>query len=129
MNTITDIKERTARGPALKVNDEVPVDIEHLNLFTDGDPDEEKELLDLFFEQASLSVVELDAALGKEDHEAWEKVAHRLKGSAANLGAHILSGACAEAEAEFQTDHASKTMFLISIKASLNDVQRFFEGR
>ena len=36
-----------------------PVDMDHLNMFTDGDANEERELLDLFFDQADLSLSEL----------------------------------------------------------------------
>ena len=38
---------------------EPPVDMEHLAMFTDGDPDEEKELFDIFFEQAAVSYTHL----------------------------------------------------------------------
>ena len=106
--------------------DEPPVDMEHLNMFTDGDPDEERELLDLFFEQADLSISELETALNSDDDEAWKKAAHRLKGAAANLGANMLSSACAEAEKRYEDSQALKEGMLADIKIKLKNVQLFF---
>ena len=107
-------------------SDQPPVDMAHLNLFTDGDPDEERELLDLFFEQADLSISELETALTSDDDEAWKKAAHRLKGAAANLGANTLSTSCAEAEKQYEENQISKEGMLASIKIKLNEVQLFF---
>ncbi len=108
---------------------EPPVDMEHLNMFTDGDSEEEKELLDLFFEQAELSITELQDNYGDANCEEWKKAAHRIKGAAANLGANILSAACAEAEQNYEQDQVAKETMLADIKMRLGDVQNFFEHR
>jgi len=105
-------------------NSEPPVDMDHLNLFTDGDKNEEKELLDLFFDQADLSVQQLKEAIEDEDNEAWKKAAHRLKGAAANLGANALSDACAEAEANCNS--SSKNQLFEDIATKLAAVKNFF---
>ena len=106
-----------------------PIDMDHFSLFSDGDPDEEKELLDLFFEQAELGIKELEEHHVSGDHEAWKKSAHRMKGAAANLGAHPLSEACKEAESRFEDDAGEKEAMLGSIKASLEELQQFFDVR
>jgi signal transduction histidine kinase/DNA-binding response OmpR family regulator len=72
---------------------------EHFRLFTDGDPVEEQQLIAIFttYAEESLYVMQMHCADG--DSDAWKKAAHKLKGSAANLGAIPLSKACAAAEA------------------------------
>ncbi len=106
---------------------EPPVDMDHLNLFTDGDKDEEKELLDLFFEQADLSLTQLRSTLKSDDHEAWKKAAHRLKGAAANLGANPLSIACAQAEEQYDQS-ALKSKMLDNIQKNLKAIYMFFDA-
>ena len=88
-----DAKKETA------VHTNIPVDLEHFNfMFEDSDPDEIKELMDLFDEQALLSLKVLEQCCLNGEQEEWKKDAHKLKGSAANLGAVDLSKACEEAE-------------------------------
>lgn len=103
-----------------------PVDMEHFNMFTDGDPNEEKELLDLFFKQAELSMGELKSASEKSDHRAWEKAAHRLKGAAANLGAANLAQICADAENNCNCDESEKSEMICAMIESLNEIKNFF---
>ena len=50
-----------------------------------------RELYDLFAEQSDLSVRELTSAVARLDHSQVRYYAHRLKGSAANIGAKALS--------------------------------------
>ncbi len=104
----------------------IPIDIAHLNLFTDGDPDTEKELLDLFFDEANSSVSSLTQSLADNDDDAWEKAAHRLKGASANLGAVPLSNACEKAEDGYEKDNADKEKMLGDIKIELNELRKFF---
>jgi CheY-like chemotaxis protein/HPt (histidine-containing phosphotransfer) domain-containing protein len=106
-----------------------PVDMERLNLFTDGDPQEEKELLDLFFQQAELSVAELEINCDEENNENWKHAAHRIKGSSANLGATILAKVCEKAEKNYNAETASKQAMLAQIKIKLNDIKDFFDAK
>lgn len=114
--------EPVEKNPSQKT----PVDMEHLEMFTDGDPDEEKELLDLFFEQADLSIKELETSYNDDQNEDWKKSAHRMKGAAANLGAEDLAASCAQAEEHYEQDQPSKHAMLTDIKTKLDDVRSFF---
>jgi two-component system sensor histidine kinase/response regulator len=51
-----------------------------------------------FLENSEAQRAELHAALEAHDHEGLGRVAHRLRGAAANLGAEPLADACAEVE-------------------------------
>ncbi len=106
-----------------------PVDLDHLLMFTEGNMDEERELLDLFFDQAELSVLELRASLEDEAQERWKKAAHRMKGAAANLGANALSGLCASAEKQYESDLDDKDEMLGLIEVALEEVSDFMSAR
>jgi two-component system sensor histidine kinase/response regulator len=127
-NTNIAPPSETTEAPqaAPQENTEPPVNMEHLNMFTDGDPDEEKELLDLFFEQAEISLSELETSCENANNEEWEKAAHRLKGASANLGANPLAKACEDAETHHDKDQSTKETILSSIKKQLSDVRAFF---
>ncbi|MCB1529419.1 MAG: response regulator [Rhodospirillales bacterium] len=108
---------------------EPPVDMKHFETFTDGDPEEEKELLDLFFKQTELSIGELEESCTDDKSEDWQRAAHRMKGAAANLGANMLAKACAEAEQNYEDNQSFKENMLAKIKTRLDALQAFFHSR
>lgn len=85
------------------------LDWERLRMFTEDDPDEERALIEMFTTHAeeSLDVLKMQCLAG--DNEEWRKAAHKLKGSAANLGANILSEECLEAEKAFELGEDEKS--------------------
>ena len=104
-------------------------DIERLELFTDGNQDEERELLDMFFEQAELSLLSLVENKDNEDPDGWRAAAHKLKGSAANLGANNLAHICEHAEKNFTKGMSEKAMMLDDIFICLDQTKTFLEAR
>lgn len=109
-------------------SNEIPaIDFNHLDMFTDGDPDEEKQLLDLFFEQTVMSIQELQEYMTSGDNEGWKKAAHRMKGAAANLGAAPLSEACKAAELNPGASDEKKTEMIKDIKANLSALRAFLK--
>lgn len=105
------------------------VDIEHLEMFTEGNLDEEKELLDLFVEQGNISIHQLEQAAEQGDDEAWRAAAHRIKGASANLGAAGLSETCANAEHSFNNPDQDKQSQLAQIKIDYEQVVNFMRAR
>lgn len=105
------------------------VDMEQLNMFTSGDMAEEKELAQLFMEQANLSIEALNLSLISNNDLEWKSAAHRFKGAAGNLGAMILHHLCKRAESHFQDAPAEKQVMLEAVIAELAQVTRFFEAR
>ena len=108
--------------------EEVPVDMEQLRLFTDGDPAEEKALADLFLEQAQEMIVILERSTGPDHSEAWKSAAHRFKGSSGNLGAMKLHHLCKRAEARFEESETQKREMLAAIEAETKRVAVFFNA-
>ncbi len=110
---------------SIEQSDEIPIDMNHLDMFTDGDPDEEKELLDLFFKQVDLSIAELEESCFNDDGEEWRKASHKLKGSAANLGANLLFGVCDEAEGRYEENKKMKQAMLANIHLKVSELRSF----
>lgn len=105
--------------------DQAPVDLTHLRQFTDGNPEEEKEFFDIFLTQAEEGVTHLSRHITDEYNEEWKRTAHKLKGSAANLGANTLSNLCKEAENLADATAENKAVMHENILNELSKVQAF----
>lgn len=124
---LDDTKAITALPAALTAAPaNLPVDLEQLRLFTNGDPEEEKALATLFLEQASMLLSTLKESLQAEAADSWKSAAHRFKGSAGNLGAMTLHEYCKQAEMHWQHTDAEKRRMLDCIDAETKRVEHFF---
>jgi signal transduction histidine kinase/DNA-binding response OmpR family regulator len=121
--------EKPQLHSAKNINESVdsPVDMEQLRMFTDGDPEEEKALAELFLEQAQDMISLLEQSVGADKHDVWKSAAHRFKGSSGNLGAMLLHNLCKRAEAHFEDDVAQKQEMLAGIKTATEQVAVFFK--
>jgi PAS domain S-box-containing protein len=117
--------------PVNTVNPGSPVNIVQLEVLTDGDPAQEKLFVDVFFE-ANEPVLEIlrQHVLGKNTDDTWKAAAHKLKGSAAQLGASRLAELCREGQERYNILTAEqKQTLLAKIEASFQQVKDFFERR
>ena len=106
-----------------------PVNISHLEMFTEGDKEMERELFSLFSEQADLTLDDMEQYCEESHANEWKSAAHKLKGAAANLGAEKLSALCFEAESGFTAPRDKKRAILSSIRKSYKEVQSFLDQR
>lgn len=87
------------RAPASEVAEAASgrplLDFEHLARYTFGDRKLEREIIELFLEQAAKSIGDLERAVTDKD---WHIAAHTLKGSSRAVGALTLADVAAEAE-------------------------------
>lgn len=67
------------------------LDFDRVEEATGGDHEFMRELVDLFLEDATDRIRELEAAVSAKDTEQLGKCAHKLKGSSANVGADHMS--------------------------------------
>ncbi len=63
------------------------------------------------------------------DQEEWRRAAHKLKGSAANMGAVILSSICLSAEKSQDLGQLDKAAILESIKIEYQRLSEYLEQR
>jgi signal transduction histidine kinase/CheY-like chemotaxis protein/HPt (histidine-containing phosphotransfer) domain-containing protein len=106
------------------------IDLSHLELFTEGDLDQEKMLADLFVTVGEGSLKILKAHIsGENTNDSWSAGAHKLKGSSAQIGANHLSALCLKAEHESQLPFEEKRALLAEIENSFEKVKEFFKAR
>ena len=105
--------------------DAPPLDMDHLNMFTDGDTEEEQQLLDVFFDQVEISLKELEDSCSNNNKDEWRKAAHKFKGSAANLGAHVLSSSCEVAEKRFDDPLEQRVVMLEDINNNVRELKLY----
>ncbi len=122
-----DLSSEKVLAEVPKENKEPPVDIKHLEIFTGGDPKEEKELFDLFIEQATFSLKEMEKTCAKEKNEAWRSQAHKIKGASTSLGANNLTALCSEAEEGYEMEEDEKKALLAGIYDEFLNVKSFLE--
>lgn len=94
MSSVAELTPSTVRGGAGLTGD--PVDLAHLRRYTLGNTELEREVLDLFAQQAVTTLGQLRAAA---THKAWHEAAHTLKGAALAVGAWRVAAAGQQAEA------------------------------
>ncbi len=121
-----DIEKKISESSNIANNND-PVDLAHLSLFTDGDKKEERELTALFFEQAKLSIISLAEALAYDNLDEWRAASHKLKGASANFGANILSNYAMEAEKNFSESPIKKREMYSSIISEIEKISKFMD--
>ena len=75
-----------------------PVDFDALLAMLGGDRQVTVALLTTFTEELSADIADCEQALAQQDTEALRRIAHRIKGTSANLHALVLSAAAREFE-------------------------------
>ncbi len=88
----------SAQQPHSAPDGEAPSEVfdrAHLSHYTLHSADLEREILDLFLAQLSVTVAQIDAADTQDD---WKLCIHTLKGSAASVGARRLQMIASELE-------------------------------
>ena len=74
-----------ADAPAPAV-EELPVEMDRLNELTEGNADSIRELVDLFFNQTTRQLAQLEAAVHANKADDARRVAHSCAGASATLG-------------------------------------------
>lgn len=97
------------------------VDLANLRSITDGN----KELELMLFNEFCISAETSIQTMAENCVENWRSAAHALKGSAYNLGAHILGDLCKKAQDNPAIDGTEKEELLNAIKAEYIRVKAF----
>ena len=120
--------ERFTDAPRVFHDQSMPVQISRLDDFTDGDKEGQKLLVDSFLEQAEelLGILRRHCERA-QDHEPWQEAAHKLKGSAGNLGAFRLAELCRQAQYAAPDALGKKQQLLRKIMQEIKAVRAFLE--
>lgn len=105
------------------------VDLEHLNIYTGGDPALNAEILRLFQKQATDMIARLQQCLEAADNEGWYEAAHTLKGAARGIGSFALADTIADAEKlQPETDRAKAQAALATMRSRAGLVHMFIDS-
>lgn len=105
------------------------MDFDHLAMFTDGDPIQEKELIQMFSTYSEETMGFIRDAFENNDQDAWKSMCHKLKGSAANLGARDLAAVCLVAEQKYQESPENKLKIMAQIEEKYKLICRTLQDR
>lgn len=106
------------------------VDLSQLELYTEGDREQEQMLAGLLVQLGQDSLKTLQAHIeGRATEKEWKDTCHRLKGASAQIGANALSELCLKGEKNFQESSEFKKSLLRDIEEALAQVQEFFDKR
>jgi HPt (histidine-containing phosphotransfer) domain-containing protein len=101
-----------------------PIDLAHLSRYTLGNRALQCEVLQLFIEQAPMTLGQLNSA---ETQKAWRDAAHTLKGSARAVGAWRVAHYAERAEG-LDVRAQEKAPVIQGLEAALEEARRYIAG-
>ena len=106
--------------------DSIPsIDLTNLRLILGDDKETEKEIFQVFIRDGETSMQDLSEHINDEESDVWKKAAHKLKGSAANLGAEKLASICKDGEKNFNATLAEKEILYNKISQEFINVKEY----
>lgn len=109
------------------------IDLEQLHSLRElnepGEPDLVTELIEIFFHQSPITIQAIEEAVTSSDSSKVEKMAHKLKGSCANLGAEYMRSLCHQMEKKGADDDKEGLAELLEeIKQAYKEVSAVLEA-
>ncbi len=102
-----------------------PIDLERLKEFTGGDQHFAKEIIGFFLSDTFLYLNELEEAINNQDIEKVQYLAHKIKGSSANIGIKYMPEISARIEL-FSTNNLKVSQELtLELKQIFNQVKTY----
>ena len=103
-----------------------PIDFDALLAMFGGDRQITAKLLATFAEELSADIADCEQARAQQDTEALRRIAHRIKGTSANLQATMLSAAARELEQA--SSEASEAVRAIKHRVMLDQAQSVLDA-
>jgi len=104
------------------------IDMRHLRDITDGDAEFEKELFDVFFENARDNIDKMVNAVQSKNIDAWKASSHSFKGAAASIGAFDLSDILEHAQVSQNATAQEKEEILTQVRKRFAEVDGFVKS-
>ncbi len=105
------------------------VDMEFLKSIIDEDKEFEKELFQIFVENAKRNIAKMEEAMKLGDNNSWYMAAHAFKGASASIGAFDLSKILEYAQKHPEEDVNQKTDLLKKVNDEFSLVVSFINSR
>ncbi|MEW6495452.1 MAG: PAS domain S-box protein [Cyanobacteriota bacterium] len=107
---------------------EVPINLEHLGVISRGDTEFQRELLQVFLEDALMYLEEIKSALAAGDYVTVARRAHQLKGTSATVAIHEMPELAARLERQVQEHQLLEAPNLLTaLEQILGRVQAFID--
>jgi HPt (histidine-containing phosphotransfer) domain-containing protein len=86
----------------MNLQDNLPINLEHLHQLSDGDTDFELELLQVFVEDTQSHLEAARGAIAANDYGTLAREVHQIKGASGNVGADAMQALALELERQAQ---------------------------
>lgn len=103
------------------------IDKEFLRSIIENDKEFEKELFDIFTDNANKNIAKMEDAIKTSDNNSWYMASHAFKGSAASIGAFDLSSLLEYAQKNPEDVVEKKNETMQKVKDELQLVLQFIE--
>ncbi len=101
------------------------IDLEFLRSVVGDDQQFERELFEIFTQNAARNIAKMEAAIKDGDSNAWYMASHAFKGAAASIGAFDLSKALEYAQKHPEDSSEDKNKIIENVKAQYKMVAEF----
>ncbi len=105
-----------------------PIDVEFLRGVIDNDVEFERELFEIFLDNADQNIAKMQNAIKDEDTNSWYMSSHAFKGASASIGAFELSKILELAQKAMEDDNDNKNSILSQIKEEYGEVKSFIKN-
>jgi len=105
--------------------DKKAIDVEFLRIIIENDFEFEKELFEIFTDNAQRNIEKMEDAVKNSNDNSWYMASHAFKGAAASIGAFDLSKILEYAQKHPEENYEQKTELLKKIKDELALVIKF----
>jgi HPt (histidine-containing phosphotransfer) domain-containing protein len=116
----------------LSIELEPHLNLEHLQQISEGCPDFERELLEIFIEDSRHHLQVLQQAIATLNSRQIYQTAHHIKGSSANVGASRMQAIAASLENHYAPGKSSSSLFseplLVELETSLDQIQSWLQS-
>ena len=103
------------------------IDIEFLRSVVGDDREFEKELFEIFTENAARNIAKMEEAIRANDSNAWYMASHAFKGASASVGAFDLSKALEYAQRHPEDTNEEKANIIEKVKVQYKLVVELIE--
>lgn len=106
-----------------------PVDVQHLEVMTDGDRDFAAELIEMYLVDTRQRLDTLREALSGADKDSVEREAHTIKGASSNVGTNMVREVAFELESLARQGDLSRGIELLDrLRSEFERADEFFKS-